>query len=53
MDDGTTLPVRTCVVHTFKHALGDLGLDGGPVPALAAIISRYLGPDQVSGKTWG
>ncbi|WP_406004717.1 hypothetical protein [Streptomyces sp. NBC_00987] len=53
MDDGPTLAVRTCVVHTFKHALGDLGLNGGPVPALAAITSRYFGPDQVSGKTWG
>ncbi|MEV7952915.1 hypothetical protein [Streptomyces sp. NPDC088141] len=53
MDDGPTLPVRTCVVHTFKHALGNLGLDGGPVPALAAITSHYFGPDQVSGKTWG
>jgi hypothetical protein len=53
MDDGPTLPVRTCVVHTYKHALGDLGLDGGPVPALAATTSRYFGPDQVSGKTRG
>ncbi|MFG3532860.1 hypothetical protein ACGF8B_40070 [Streptomyces sp. NPDC047917] len=53
MDDGPVLAVRTCVVHTFKHALGRLGLDGGPLPALASVTSRYFGPDQVSGKTWG
>ncbi|MFJ7196841.1 MULTISPECIES: hypothetical protein [unclassified Streptomyces] len=50
---GPTHPVQTCVVHTFKHALGNLGLEGGPVPALASVTSRCFGPDQVSGKTWG
>ncbi|MFF8612019.1 hypothetical protein [Streptomyces sp. NPDC015350] len=50
---GPVLPVRTCVVHTFKHALGRLGLEDGPVPALASVTSRWFGPDQVGGKTWG
>ncbi|SCF84430.1 hypothetical protein [Streptomyces sp. Ncost-T10-10d] len=53
MNDGPVLPVRTCVIHTFKHALGSLGLEGGPVPALASVTFRYFGPDQVSGETWG
>ncbi|MFE7616542.1 hypothetical protein, partial [Streptomyces sp. NPDC057496] len=53
MDGGPVLPVRTCVVHTFKHALGHLGLEGGPVPALASVTSRWFGPDQVGGETWG
>ncbi|MGW1226715.1 hypothetical protein [Streptomyces sp. NPDC002530] len=53
MDGGPVHPVRTCVVHTFKHALGDLGVDRHPLPALASLTARYFGPDQVSGRTWG
>ncbi|MFJ5720374.1 hypothetical protein [Streptomyces sp. NPDC093149] len=45
---GPTHPVRTCVVHTFKHASGE-----GAVPALASVVSRHLGPDLISGSTWG
>ncbi|MEU6015492.1 hypothetical protein ABZ826_15970 [Streptomyces sp. NPDC047515] len=45
---GATHPVRTCVVHTFKHASED-----GAVPSLASVASRHLGPDLISGWTWG
>ncbi|MFE9487077.1 MULTISPECIES: hypothetical protein [unclassified Streptomyces] len=45
---GPTHPVRTCVVHTFKHASGD-----GAVPPLVSVLARCFGPDLVSGKTWG
>lgn len=45
---GPMHPVRTCVVHTFKHASAE-----GAVPALASVVSRHLGPDLISGKTWG
>ncbi|MER8089178.1 hypothetical protein ABTZ57_29745 [Streptomyces sp. NPDC094048] len=45
---GPTHPVRTCVVHTFKHASEE-----GAVPALASVVSRHLGPDLISGSTWG
>ncbi|MDK0524174.1 hypothetical protein [Streptomyces sp. ML-6] len=50
---GPTLAVRTRVVHTFKHALGRLGPEDGPLPAPASVASRCFGPGQVSGKTWG
>ncbi|MFF2408300.1 hypothetical protein [Streptomyces sp. NPDC058092] len=40
--------MRTCAVHTFEHASG-----AGPVPALAAVVSRWFGPDLISGRTWG
>ncbi|MFJ8853360.1 hypothetical protein [Streptomyces sp. NPDC102437] len=45
---GPTHPVRTCVVHTFKHSMAE-----GPVPALASVASRCFGPDMISGDTWG
>ncbi|MEV5880740.1 hypothetical protein AB0L75_42530 [Streptomyces sp. NPDC052101] len=45
---GPVHPVRTCLVHTFKHANGD-----GPLPPLASIATRYFGPDLVTGETWG
>ncbi|MEU0627377.1 hypothetical protein [Streptomyces sp. NPDC005989] len=45
---GPTHPVRTCVVHTFKHSMEE-----GPVPALASVASRCFGPDMISGETWG
>lgn len=49
MDDGPVHPVRTCVVHTFKHARG--ASEDGPLPPLASVTARYFGPDQVSGRT--
>ncbi|MFC8537424.1 hypothetical protein ACFUJY_26405 [Streptomyces sp. NPDC057249] len=49
MDDGPVHPVRTCVVHTFKHAKGFE--EGEPLPALASVTARYFGPDQVNGRT--
>ncbi|GAA0450073.1 hypothetical protein GCM10010361_12680 [Streptomyces olivaceiscleroticus] len=45
---GPMHPVQTGVVHTFKLAVED-----GPVPVLAALLARHLGPDLVSGETWG
>ncbi|MEE1807888.1 hypothetical protein [Streptomyces sp. BE133] len=45
---GPMHPVRTCVVHTFKHASGE-----GAVPAIVSVVSRHLGPDLISGRTWG
>ncbi|MFG2623863.1 hypothetical protein [Streptomyces sp. NPDC048473] len=45
---GPMHPVQTCVVHTFKHASEE-----GAVPALASVVSRHLGPDLISGETWG
>ncbi|WNI20476.1 hypothetical protein [Streptomyces sp. ITFR-16] len=45
---GPVHPVRTCVVHTFKHAMAD-----GPVPAMASVATRHFGPTWVSGETWG
>lgn len=45
---GPLHPVRTCLVHTFKHAMED-----GPLPPLASVAARYFGPDLVIGETWG
>uniref|UniRef100_A0AAU2UVZ6 Uncharacterized protein n=1 Tax=Streptomyces sp. NBC_00003 TaxID=2903608 RepID=A0AAU2UVZ6_9ACTN len=45
---GPVHPVRTCIVHTYKHAAED-----GAVPPIAAIATRYFGPGLVSGETWG
>lgn len=45
---GPMHPVQTCVVHTFKHASED-----GAVPPLASVLSRWFGPEPISGKTWG
>ncbi|WP_406326508.1 hypothetical protein [Streptomyces sp. NBC_00203] len=45
---GPVHPIRTCVVHTFKHAAED-----GAVPAIASIAARHFGPALVSGETWG
>ncbi|MGW2937664.1 hypothetical protein ACWDA7_38970 [Streptomyces sp. NPDC001156] len=45
---GPVHPVRTCLVHTFKHAMED-----GPLAPLARVAGRYLGPDLVHGQTWG
>ncbi|MFE9574710.1 hypothetical protein ACFYMW_40485 [Streptomyces sp. NPDC006692] len=40
--------VRTCVVHTFKHAMED-----DIVPPIGSIATRSFGPALVSGETWG
>ncbi|WP_125264508.1 hypothetical protein [Streptomyces alboflavus] len=45
---GPLHPVQTGIVHTFKIALEE-----GPVPVLAEIAARHLGPDLVHGYTWG
>ncbi|MET8246405.1 hypothetical protein ABZV31_19485 [Streptomyces sp. NPDC005202] len=45
---GPVHPVRTCVVHTFKHALEE-----GPVPAIVSVAARHFGPRLVTGETWG
>ncbi|MGW7822054.1 hypothetical protein ACWGLF_28935 [Streptomyces puniciscabiei] len=45
---GPVHPVRTCLVHTFKHALED-----GPLPPLASLATRYFGPHLVTGDSWG
>lgn len=50
MDDGPVHQVRTCVVHTFKHASG--ASEGEPLPPLASVTARYFGPDQVNGRTY-
>ncbi|GHI40523.1 hypothetical protein [Streptomyces violascens] len=45
---GPVHTVRTCIVHTFKHALED-----GIVPPIASIATRYFGTSLVGGETWG
>ncbi|MGW3198559.1 hypothetical protein ACWDBD_29010 [Streptomyces sp. NPDC001118] len=45
---GPVHPVRTCLVHTFKHASED-----GPLPPLVSVAARHLGPNLVTGETWG
>ncbi|MFF5979301.1 hypothetical protein ACFY78_10655 [Streptomyces olindensis] len=45
---GPLHPVRTCLVHTFKHAMED-----GPLPPLASVAARYFGVDLVVGETRG
>ncbi|MFD9223534.1 hypothetical protein ACFWDI_26850 [Streptomyces sp. NPDC060064] len=45
---GPVHPVRTCVVHTFKHATED-----GAVPAIVSVAARHFGTALVSGETWG
>ncbi len=45
---GEVHPVRTCVVHTYK-----LARRYGPASAITAIAARHLGPDLVTGRTWG
>ncbi|TDC24054.1 hypothetical protein E1265_10920 [Streptomyces sp. 8K308] len=44
---GPTHPVLTCVVHTYKIAPDE------PPPPLLSVVSRHLGPELVSGRTWG
>ncbi|RSS52207.1 hypothetical protein EF912_19990 [Streptomyces sp. WAC07061] len=41
-------PVRTCLVHTFKHRFRYF-----PAPPLAAVAGRHLGAEPVVGETWG
>ncbi|MER6384988.1 hypothetical protein [Streptomyces sp. NPDC001250] len=45
---GPVHPVRTCLVHTFKHASED-----GPLPPFVSVAARHLGPNLVTGETWG
>lgn len=45
---GAVHPVRTCIVHTYKHAREE-----GPVPAIESVAARHFGPHLVSGMTWG
>ncbi|WAP59749.1 hypothetical protein [Streptomyces sp. S465] len=45
---GEVHPVRTCVVHTYK-----LARRYGPASAITAVAARHLGPDLVTGRTWG
>ncbi|MET8822313.1 hypothetical protein TR631_38090 [Streptomyces rochei] len=45
---GPVHPVRSCIVHTFKHCDED-----GIAPAIASIASRYFGRPLVHGETWG
>ncbi|MFG2142135.1 hypothetical protein [Streptomyces sp. NPDC048650] len=45
---GPVHPVRTAIVHTFKHAAED-----GAVPAITSVAARPFGPSLVSGETWG
>ncbi|MER7109468.1 hypothetical protein [Streptomyces sp. NPDC000229] len=45
---GPVHPVRTCIVHTFKHAMEE-----GPVPAIISVAARHLGSTLISGETWG
>ncbi|MFE4798839.1 hypothetical protein ACFRFL_28120 [Streptomyces sp. NPDC056708] len=47
-DTTSAATVQTCVVHTFTHASGE-----GAVPAIVSVASRHLGPDLISGETWG
>lgn len=45
---GPVHPVRTCIVHTFKHTAEE-----GAVPTIASVAARHFGPSLVSGETWG
>jgi hypothetical protein len=44
---GPVHPVRTLVATAFKHG------ERGPCSVIEAVVSRHLGPDLVSGQTWG
>ncbi|MGN5377131.1 hypothetical protein BIV25_21550 [Streptomyces sp. MUSC 14] len=45
---GPVQPVLTCLAHTFKHAS-----EGGPLPPLASIATRFFGSNLANGETCG